>query len=244
MPSRRAQIWATAGALAVGRGEGRLGGRGPLHEQPHGLELRPASSSGGRGGVGRQATGRGPGRAASPAIPSASRLVARMRRPGQARSRRSARRAQASTRCSQLSSTSSRRLGPQGVGQRVQRAAGPAPRPAPARRRRAWGTRAGSESGASSTSQTPSGNSSRASAATCSGQAGLARAPRARERHQPRRRQQPAGACPISCSRPTKRRELAGRLCGKDVQRPERREVVGQGGVAELEDLLRAGSGP
>ena len=44
-------------------------------------------------------------------MPSASRLVARMRTPGQARSRASASRAQASSRCSQLSSTSSRRLG-------------------------------------------------------------------------------------------------------------------------------------
>ena len=45
---------------------------------------------------------------ASPSMPSGSRLVARMRRRGQARSRVSASRAQASSRCSQLSSSRQR----------------------------------------------------------------------------------------------------------------------------------------
>ena len=103
---------------------------------------------------------------------------------GQARSRASARRAQASSRCSQLSSTSSRCLGRR-ASARVASNGRPGSSRTPRAPATAWGTSAGSGSAARSTSHTPSAYAGRTSAATWSASARLAHAAGAGQRHQP-----------------------------------------------------------
>ena len=110
MPSSRRQSSATARRVPVGHGERRAGRSrparrraGPPRTGPRRLRRRAPAPGG------RAATSEGTRQGVSPAMPSASRLVARRRTSGQARSSASASRAQASSRCSQLSSTSSRR---------------------------------------------------------------------------------------------------------------------------------------
>ena len=142
MPSSRRQIWATAAAFCVGQREARRGRPRPLDEEPHGRRYAARRAGGGERRPGRGRPGRARARSTSPATPSGSRLVARTRSPGQARSSASARRAQASTRCSQLSSTSSSRSPAAGAstsvvdrrpaGRLAQRRARPRPPAAPA----------------------------------------------------------------------------------------------------------------
>lgn len=84
-------------------GKPRQHRRAALGEQAHRLipsrlsaPANPSSAGTGMGGTGK---------VTSPLTPSTSRLVARIRNPGQARSRTPARTAHASRRCSQLSTT-------------------------------------------------------------------------------------------------------------------------------------------
>ena len=91
----------------------------PLHEQPR----RPSSASSSSTVAGRPGSGRerdGTVQLTSPVMPRASRLVARTRRSGHERRRSSTSRATASTRCSQLSSTSNICLDRKDVDQRVE----------------------------------------------------------------------------------------------------------------------------
>ena len=106
----------------------------------------------------RGAASGGTRQAVSPGTPSGSRLVARMRRSGQPRSSALGQPArQASTRCSQLSSTSSSSRPRRCVGRARRRAAAPGGSRTPsAGQRSPAATSAASASGASSTNQTPS----------------------------------------------------------------------------------------
>jgi len=117
--------------------------------------MSSAVSGSERGGVGQEV---------SPATPNGSRLVATSRRRGQARNRASARPAQASTRCSQLSSTNNIAFGP-----RYSISNSSTRRPGASRTPRAeatlWGTRSGSASAASSTQRVPSSSPTANSAA-------------------------------------------------------------------------------
>ena len=118
-PSRRRQTWATAGAFSAVRAKpgATATARSTNRRTASPCARRPASTwprSPRARAWARAASGRareGTRQAVSPAIPSASRLVARTCTPGQARSTVSASRAQASRTCSQLSSTSCARLG-------------------------------------------------------------------------------------------------------------------------------------
>ena len=119
----------------------------------------------------------------SPATRNGSRLVARMRSSGQARSSASASSAHASIRCSQLSSTRSAFAALQMLHERLGRRA--VRRLAHAQRRAtARTTSSGSERGASSTNHTPPSNSSTRSLAHRQGQARLARPPGAAKRQE------------------------------------------------------------
>ncbi len=120
----------------------------------------PRSPSGGR-------SSDGIGMVASPSIPSASRLVVRIRRARQSRSSRSTSLAQASMTCSQLSS-SSRRSFPRRNSTTPSSAGRPAVSGTPSARPTPSTTRPGSASGASSTSQAPSPWPSTRSPARCS----------------------------------------------------------------------------
>jgi hypothetical protein len=144
---------------------------------------------------------------------SDSRLVARMMTPGQARSSQSASRAHDSTRCSQLSQSSSRRLdwSESASDWRSGRSASSRTPRTPAT---ACVTRAGSASAASSVSHAPSGNPSSASAATWRARRVLPAPPvpvSVKSRVPPSR----ARASRISASRPTNDVSWAGRLCAK-----------------------------
>ena len=142
------------GRVPVGQRERRDRGPGALDEEADGVVragARPATTCSARAGTGRGGTGH----TVSPAMLSASRLVARMVSSGQARRSASATRAQASTRCSQLSSTSSSRRG-RSASCIVSRRARPASSRTPSAAAIACGTRAASASGASPANHTPS----------------------------------------------------------------------------------------
>ena len=115
---------------------------------------RPAAGSGSEGT--RQVT--------SPGTPRPSRLVARIRRSGQQPSSLVASSADAASRCSQLSSTSSRRCGRSTRIRRCARSA-PARSSTPAARATAAQTRSGSGTPLRSTRFTPSANPGAAMAA-------------------------------------------------------------------------------
>ena len=137
MPSRRRQTWATAGAFSAVRAKPGRDGRGPLDEQAHGLDLGQACRRQRRRRRRHREGGR-PARSSPrrrpappgwwPGCAGAGRRAA-ARRPGAA---------QASTRCSQLSSTSSRRAG-RGPAARVNERPARAPRGRRAPAATAWG---------------------------------------------------------------------------------------------------------
>ena len=165
MPSSRAQTSATAAAFcAVTRKSGCAVAARSTNSRTasHRVSASAASAAGGSRGPGSDSEGTRKG--VSPATPSSSRLVASTRTPGQPRRRASARRAAASTRCSQLSSTRSRRLG-RSASESVAARGRPASSRTPRAAATAWGARAGSARGASSTSHTPSGYAGSTSAA-------------------------------------------------------------------------------
>src|SRR5262249_7323409 len=127
---------------------------------------------------------------ASPATLRGCRLVASSRSSGHALTRVTARTAQASSRCSQLSSTSSSRLPAR------YSASDDSDRPAeksctPSALKAAWATSNGSWMDASSTSQAPSGNPRDICAAARSASRGLSDPPAAGEGQQPGGGQQP-----------------------------------------------------
>ena len=153
-PSRRRQICATAAAFSSpNANEGRTAWVRSTNNRIASLAAATARVTGlpASGSVSA-----GTSQARSPPIPSASRLVAMMRSRGQLFSNESASRAQASTRCSQLSSTSSA-----SQSRSASSRASPADR-MPSRRTPSasatWcGTSSGFDKGASSTQATPSG---------------------------------------------------------------------------------------
>ena len=168
-----------------------------------------------------------------PAMPSGSRLVARIRSCGQARSRASASVAHASTRCSQLSSTSSScRRAADRAAWLSSRPARP-PRACPARRPRPAAPASGSASGG----QLDEPDAVRKCAEQAGGdlerQAGLADAARAGERQQARPAQQPAGLGDLR-SRPMKLVSGFGRFAA--VARA-RAAIAGGWGVGRHESL-------
>ena len=190
--------------------------------------------------------GRRPGpRPARPATGRATGVRRRRRAPrgwwrgraaaGQARSSVWARRAHASTRCSQLSSTSSVRFARStstswGTGGRAGSRHAQRRRPPP-------GTRAGSVSGASSTSHTPSGWASTASAAACRARRVLPVPPgpvSVSRRCVESRRATSAS----SRSRPTKLVSCTGQVVRAGVQAAQRREVGRQVRVQQLRHPL------
>ena len=114
---------------------------------------RPSSSTASRSRSGSNSEGTS--QVYSPAILNVSRLVARTRSSRQERSNRSDSMAQASTRCSQLSNTRST-LRPCRCAASFSVSGWPGTSRTPSACATAWGTRSGSESGASSISHTPS----------------------------------------------------------------------------------------
>ena len=174
-PSRRRQISAAAGAAPASRTKPRIGQAGPVPRTAPARRPRPGVAT---------------GRTCSPVTPSSSRPVASIRTPRAARDSRSASSAQASTRCSQLSSTSSSVLSRRwsasrsaGAGDAVPFGSGSSR--SPRLDATASASRAGSRSGASSSSHTPSGTSGASRRAGLDGQARLAHATRPGERDQP-----------------------------------------------------------
>ena len=151
MPSRRRQISATVAALSsVSRKSGRT-------RRARSVNNSIASSASDSDGT-RQLT--------SPATPIGSRLVARTVTAGQPPSRPTTSAAHASSRCSQLSSTSSIRRSPTNRSS-VSIVERPGWSGRPSARITATGTRSGSVIGARSTYHTPSPNPPAISVATC-----------------------------------------------------------------------------
>ena len=110
MPSSRWQISATAGAFSLVTAKPGATARARSMNRRTASYWGSAAASSAAPKPGCRGSGiesDGTRQVVSPAMPSASRLVARIRRSGQARNNPSARAAQAATRCSQLSSTSS-----------------------------------------------------------------------------------------------------------------------------------------
>ena len=219
------------------QGEVGFDGLGPLDEEPHRLVLR-------------EVLGRGRWRSPWQAQ-WRHRVLALRPQPQRKRgsspapsawaelSRSSLTAGAASTRCSMLSSTSSRCLVA-----RTSRSRSASGRPPSSRTPRrcaiAAGTSAGSLSGANGTKKTPSAKSSSSSAAACSASRVL-----------------PVPPVPVSVSSRTssrrsscddlahlalpaeERSRLRGRLCGRRIQRIEGRKVGRQFGMEQLIDLFR-----
>ncbi len=190
MPSRRRHTSATAPAFsAVSRNPGD-GRRGAVDEETHGVVTqqrlgRLCPCVGRRDGERRDLPGDLTGKAQL--LPNS---WPGLRTWGHSRRRASARRAHASSRCSQLSSMSSRR--------RERSASCSAPtgsRPAlctPSAAATAAATSPGSDTGARSANQTPCGDAGRRPSRRLEGEAGLADASGAGQRHQPVRREEDA----------------------------------------------------
>jgi hypothetical protein len=142
--------------------------------------------------------------AISPGIRSDSRVVARIRRAGQPTSSASATSAHASIRCSQLSRTSKSARGRKKESNSSRREC-PAPSRTPSTVAIAWSTSAGSNKGASSTSQTPSAKASSNPRATWSARLVL--------------RQPPV---PVSVSSPVSVSIRRSRICAASTSRPMR----------------------
>ena len=239
MPSRRRQTSATAPALASVRAKAgcaplaRSRNRRPAPEASR--RQRPCAASG--SGRAREGTRQ----AVSPAMPRASRLVARTRTWGHARSTPSTRRAQASSRCSQLSSTSS---GPPGA--RCARGAGAAPRASSrtARPRRQGGGRAPGRGrpGGQVDEPHPVRVPLQGVRRRLEGQAGLARPPGAGEGQQAVGAQQ-GRHLPQLPLPPHEAGDLQGQVVGERVQGAQGREVAGEPRGGQLEHPLR-GPGP
>ncbi len=136
-----------------------------------------------------------------------------MTRAGQARSRSSASAAHASSRCSQLSSTTRARPAAMNPAT-VAVAARPSSSGRPMARATATGTTSASVSGAKSTSHPPAGNPVSIAAATCSASR-VFPAPPAPVKVTSRLRASRRRTSFISASRPTKLVSCTGRLCGK-----------------------------
>ena len=157
--------WQHSGGVVVGepeRGQDELGAL--LEEQPAAVEDGERGDA--RVGPHRRlpANSGGTGQLCSPSTPSSSRLVVRIDREAQTRSRRSARSATAAARCSQLSRTSSTARSPM-CSAIVAVASCPGTSGAPRPSATACGAMAGSSTGASSTQRTPPGNRPRAASA-------------------------------------------------------------------------------
>ena len=219
MPSRRTQICPTAGPFsAVRANPGCTAAARSTNRRTAAERARPSASGAASGGAPASPAAAGTGRegtrhAVSPAMPSASRLVARRRTCGQARSRASASRAQASSRCSQLSSTSSTRFGLSASASVASRER-PGSSRTPTAAATAWGTRAGSASAPSSASHTPSGVPLQRVGRRLEREAGLAHPP-APVRVSSGATSSSRRTSASSRSRPTKLVSWRGRLCGR-----------------------------
>ena len=156
-PSRRRQSSATAGAFWSLRAKsGRTAARA-FDEERHGLaprERRQLRRVAGSTGSGRRSGGTGC--SCSPVSRSASRLVASTASPGHAAQQGRDQPARRRRRCSQLSSTSSRRLA-RSASVSPARSGRPGASRTPTAAATAWGTSPGSRSAASAASRTPSG---------------------------------------------------------------------------------------
>ncbi len=155
MPSRRAQIWDTAAAVASVSANSALAAVARSTKSRI-ASTRASSSRDSARAVSGSAIGGTP-RTASPATPSASRLLARIVTSGPPRSTASARLAQASSRCSQPSKMSSARR-PRRWSTSVSRSGRPASSRTSSARPRTAATCSGSAIEPNSRSQTPSGH--------------------------------------------------------------------------------------
>ena len=237
MPSSRAQICATAGAFwVVTRNAGCTSTARSTNRRTASYCVS-ASTAGGRCASGTASDGTR--HAISPPMPSASRLVASTRTGGHARRRASARRAQASTRCSQLSSTSSRRVG-RSASVRVASSGRPGSSRTPTAPATAWGTSTGSARAASSDQPGPVRVVLQRVRRRLQGQAGLARPSGAGQRHQPVGPQEPAHVrqLPLPAHEAG---QLQGQVVGQGVQRAQGGEVAGEPRGGELEHPLGPG---
>ena len=174
-------------------------------------------------------------------MPSGSRLVARIFRPGQPGAASPPAPRRPSTRCSQLSSTRSSCLA--GGSPAASSSSG---RPGGARTpsvvATAWAIRLGSASDASSTSQTPSANACGQRRRRLEREAGLADAARAGQRQQAGRRRAAAGSRPRRARARRSWSTWPGRLCRPSSRRTLVRRGGGRSGSRRSVAMSRSSS--
>ena len=202
-------------------------------------DSKPASAVGASASAGRGQESVCTRQRVSPAVASGSRLVARMVRRGQPVSSVVARRAQASTRCSQLSRISKTAFGAS-WSTSVSTIGRSCCSRTPIVEATTRGTRSGSETAASSTNQTPSGYASSASAATCNASRVLPVPPVPVKRDETMRAEQAAHVVQLLLAA-DEAGELEREIVRAGVERLERWELGGEIVAVELEDALRPG---
>ena len=220
MPSRRRQISATASALASSSTKPGCTARARSANSCTASLAITASNGEARGGSSRDESGH----TCSPATPSASRLVARIRTPGHSRSNPSVRRPTAERRCSQLSNTrtSSRvRNASSTLSSRVMPGRGTTPNVVATTR----ASSSASLAAASSHSHAPSGKRRSTSSATWMAMR-LFPTPPTPVTVTRRDAEQRVGDGFALDRAPDERRELARQVAGHRVERTERRELA------------------
>ena len=233
-PSRRWQISATAGAVTLSIAKsGRTACARSMKSRTASYCVTCSSVGGGcrRGRVSGTT-----GNSRSARMCNGTRLVTRNVIPGQA-SRSWVSSDPAPVTCSKLSSTRSVRFSASSARRKSMIFASPAGRTR-STDAMASGTRSGSTMAASSTNQTPSGKSSCTRRATCieSRVLPIPPGPVRVTRRVPGRRTSSATAV-VSFSRPRNAVGCTGRLCAYCLHGAQRREVLLEVGVEELEEL-------